>query len=87
MMIRQYRVETEPVSIDGVIDAKESNELIFINKGTATAEIDGFPLASGEFLTDGGNQDEINVSRYRITFTGAGTKIVFVRRKFYMHLK
>lgn len=85
MKREKYRVETEPVNIDGVIDAKESNELIFINKGTATAEIDGFPLAPNEFLTDGGNQNEINVSRYRITFVTPGTQIVFVRRKFYMN--
>lgn len=80
----KYRVETEPVSTPGVIDAKESNELIFINKGTATAEIDGFPLAPGEFLTDGGNENEINITRYRITWITAGTKIVYVRRKFYV---
>jgi len=83
--MRKYRVETEPVSTPGVIDAKESNELIFINQGTATAEIDGFPLAPGAFLTDGGNEGEINISRYRITWVGAGTQIVFVRRKFYVN--
>lgn len=80
----KYRVETEPVSIPGVIDAKDANEIIFINKGTATAEIDGFPLATNEFLTDSGNTDEINRSRYRITWPGAGTTLVFVRRKFYI---
>lgn len=82
--MRKYRVETEPVSTPGVIDAKESNELIFINMGTATAEIDGFPLASGAFLTDGGNEGEINISRYRITWVGAGTQTVYVRRKYYV---
>lgn len=80
----KYRVETEPVSVPGVIDAKESNELMFINKGTATAEIDGFPLAPGEFITHGGNEGEINISRYRITWVTAGTQRVFVQRKFYV---
>ena len=83
-LMKLYRVETEPVSTPGVIDAKDSNEIIFINKGTATAEIDGFPLANNEFLTDSGNADEINKSRYRITWGGPGTQIVFVRRKFYI---
>jgi hypothetical protein len=83
--MKNYRVETEPVSLSGVIDAKDSNEIIFINKGTATAEIDGFPLAFNEFLTDAGNADEINKSRYRITFTSAGTFNLFVRRKYYIN--
>ena len=81
----KYRVETEPVAISGVIDAKASNEIIFINKGTAIAEIDGFPLANNEFITDSGNAGEINVSRYRITWQGAGSRLVFVRRKFYLN--
>lgn len=84
MSNRNYRVETEPVSSEGVIDAKSSNELIFINKGTATAEIDGFPLLPNEFITDGGNADEINQTRYRINWPGVGTRLVYVRRKFYL---
>ena len=80
----KYRIETEPLTIAGRIDAKDSNEIIFINKGTQIAEIDGFPLAQNEFLTDGGNLGEINKSLYRLTFTGAGTPLLFVRRKFYI---
>lgn len=83
--MKNYRVETEPVSTSGIIDAKDSNEIIFINKGTATAEIDGFPLSNNEFLTDSGNEGEINKSRYRITWTTPGTQIVYVRRKFYIN--
>lgn len=83
-MKQKYRVETEPVSISGIIDAKAANEIIFINKGVAVAEVDGFPLSFNEFLTDGGNKDEINVSRYNITFTGVGSKNLFIRRKFYI---
>ena len=82
--MRNYRVETEPVQVSGIIDAKDSNEIIFINKGTAVAEIDGFPLSNNEFLTDGGNEGEINKTRYRITFTTAGTQNCYVRRKFYI---
>ena len=85
MANKLYRVETEPVNIQGIIDAKDSNEIIFINKGTAIAEVDGFPLAFNEFLTDAGNADEINKSRYRITFSPAGTNILFVRRKYYIN--
>ena len=82
--LQNYRIETEPVSTPGVIDAKDSNEIIFINKGTQVAEVDGFPLSNNEFLTDGGNKDEINKTKYRITFTGAGIPKLFVRRKFYI---
>ena len=82
--MKNYRVETEPVQVSGVIDAKDSNEIIFINKGSAIAEIDGFPLSFNEFLTDGGNEGEINKTRYRITFTTPGTQNCYVRRKFYI---
>jgi hypothetical protein len=80
----KYRVETEPLNTAERIDAKDSNEIIFINKGTQIAEIDGFPLAQNEFLTDSGNAGEINKSLYRLTFTGAGTPLLFVRRKYYI---
>ena len=82
--MRNFRVETEPVQVPGVIDAKDANEIIFINKGTQVAEIDGLPLAFNEFMTDGGNEGEINKTRYRITFTGPGVANCFVRRKFYI---
>ena len=78
-----YRIETEPVTTNGVIDAKNCNEVIFINKGPATVEIDGFPLANNEFLTDGGNFGEFNTTRYRITFP-AGASVCWVRRKYYV---
>jgi hypothetical protein len=80
----KYRVENEPVGIPGVIDAKESNEIMFVNRGTAVAEIDGFVLNPGDFLSHSGNEGEINISRYRITFVTAGTQLVFVQRKFYV---
>lgn len=83
--MKKYRVETEPVSTPGVIDAKESNDIIFVNKGTATAEIDGFPLLFNEYLSHNGNESEINVSRYRITWTTPGTQLVMVQRKFYIN--
>lgn len=83
-MKQKYRVETEPVQYSQIIDSKESNEIIFINKGTAVAEVDGFPLSFNEFITDGGNKDEINVNRYNITFAATGTRNLFVRRKFYV---
>lgn len=82
--MRKYRVETEPVNVSGIIDSKESNEIIFINKGTAVAEIDGFPLNYNEFITHSGNEGEINITRYRITFITAGTQNIFVQRKFYV---
>lgn len=84
MKKQNYRVETEPISTPGVIDSKDSNEIIFINKGTQAAEVDGFPLATNEFITDGGNEGEINKTKYRVTFTGPGNPRLFVRRKFYI---
>ena len=81
-----YRLETEVITSDGIIDAKNCNEIIFINKGTAQAEVDGFPLANNEFITDAGNEQEINQTKYRVVFNVplAGTKFLWVRRKLYI---
>ena len=84
-MKTKYRVETEQISTPGVIDAKESNAIMFVNKGTATAEIDGFPITFNEFISHGGNEGEINVSRYRITWTTPGTALVIVQRKYFVN--
>ena len=59
------------------------NSLTIVNVGTATAIINGLELAPTEQYFVPGNEDEENITSYRISFTGAGTNILQVIRKIY----
>jgi hypothetical protein len=61
----------------------ECNSLTVVNTGTATALIDGLTLLPGAQYYSPGNESEINMTRYRLSFTGAGTEQVLVIRKIY----
>jgi hypothetical protein len=61
----------------------DCNALTVINTGTATALIDGTPIAPGAQYYSPGNEGELNATRYRLSFSGAGTEQVIVIRKIY----
>ena len=61
----------------------DCNSLTVINIGTATAVLDGLEILPGVQYYSPGNEDEVNRSRYRLSFAGAGTQIVTVIRKIY----
>lgn len=61
----------------------ECNSITIINTGTATAILDGLEIAPGGQYYAPGNENEINMTRYRLSFSGAGTEIVLVIRKIY----
>lgn len=61
----------------------ECNSITIINTGTATAILDGLEIAPGAQYYSPGNENEINMTRYRLSFSGAGTEIVLVIRKIY----
>jgi hypothetical protein len=61
----------------------ECNSLTVVNTGTATALIDGLEVLPGAQYYAPGNENEVNMTRYRLSFTGAGTEQVLVIRKIY----
>jgi hypothetical protein len=61
----------------------ECNSLTVINIGTTTAILDGLEIVPGAQYVSPGNENEINMTRYRLSFTGAGNDIVLVIRKIY----
>lgn len=61
----------------------ECNSLTVINIGTADAIINGVTIAPGEQYYVQGNENEINDTRYTISFSGAGTEQVQLIRKIY----
>lgn len=61
----------------------DCNQLTVINTGTATAILNGLQIAPGDQYVSPGNENEFNITRYRLSFTGIGTEQVLVIRKIY----
>jgi hypothetical protein len=61
----------------------DCNSLTIINTGTATANLNGLSIAPAAQYYAPGNETEFNTTRYRLSFTTAGTEEVLVIRKIY----
>ena len=61
----------------------DCNQLTVINTGTATAVLNGLEIGPGDQYVSPGNENELNITRYRLSFTGVGTEQVLVIRKIY----
>ena len=61
----------------------DCNSLTVINTGTSTAIIEGLEVLPGQQYYAPGNEDELNETRYRLSFDNTGTNVVLVIRKIY----
>ena len=61
----------------------DCNSITIINTGGATAVVNGLEIAPSAQYYAPGNESEFNTTRYRLSFTGAGTNQVIVIRKIY----
>jgi hypothetical protein len=71
---------TQAITSEAVIDAMKENivAISYINKGTATARVNGFPLAPGDpMLTYEYDERQRDVSKHTVTFVGTGSKLVY----------
>jgi hypothetical protein len=59
------------------------NQLTVLNTGTASAVLNGLVITPGSQYVSPGNENEFNLTRYRLSFTGVGTNEVLVIRKIY----
>jgi len=60
------------------------NDIAFKNGGAATITINGYPLAAGQSLELAGQANEINISKFQLSFAStAATEVLFVVRKLY----
>lgn len=78
----KFREEFELVNQTKEIKSN-CNSINIINIGTATASINGIDILPTEQYYVQGNENEVNVTRYRIAFSGVGTEQVQVIRKIY----
>lgn len=61
----------------------ECNSITIINTGTATAILEGLQIAPNAQYYSPGNESELNMTRYRLSFSGGGSEQVLVIRKIY----
>lgn len=66
--------------------SSDCNSITFINYGTSIALINQvIQIANGQSFTIEGNENEICVEQFLLTFSGAGTKNVVVVRKTFVN--
>jgi len=61
----------------------DCNTLTVINTGTSIAILEGLEILPGQQYFAPGNVDELNETRYRLSFDNTGTNVVLVIRKIY----
>lgn len=81
--MQKYSTEFLQYNSDSTI-ISNCNSIAFINGGTVPVTIDKFVLAAGAALAIDGNENELNVTTYRITFGGATNGLLTVIRKFFV---
>lgn len=81
--MQKYRTEFLQYTSDDTI-ISNCNSIAFINGGAVAVTIDKFVLAAGAALAIDGNENEINVTTYRITFAGATNGVLTVIRKYFV---
>lgn len=62
----------------------DCNSLTLVNTGTAIAILNGLQILPGDQYVILGNENEVNISRYRLSFTGVGTEEILCIRKIYV---
>lgn len=84
-MKRQYKTEAQTYYAPNNIDVDSfCIDIIFLNSCTGTIYINGFPVASGATYSVNGNENEINTTKYKISFNGQLTGAVYVTRRKYI---
>jgi len=78
----KFKEEFQLINVPSEIRS-HCNQLTIINIGTATAVLNGVDIAPGDQYISPGNENEFNITNYRLSFSGAGTQIVMIIRKIY----
>lgn len=58
-------------------------DILFFNNTLSTVYVNGFPLAGNGTLEINGNENELNRTKYKLSWNGALTgEVVVIRRKY-----
>lgn len=83
-MYTKFVTETQQYDQNTLNVSTKCIDIIFFNDTPATVFVDGFPVLAGATYEISGNQNEINVSTYKLSFGAGNTGIVYVTRKKYV---
>lgn len=79
----QYRTEVQQYNSPNDLDVdSQCIDILFYNNASGTVYINGFPLAVGASLEISGNEGELNVTKYKISFAGSTGAVIVNRRKY-----
>ena len=83
--MKKYTSETQVYSSDGnqsIIDS-DCSDILFYNGASGTVFINGFPVAAGgTYKIDSNNPDEMNVTKYNLSFSGSTGNVYVTRKKY-----
>jgi len=79
-----YKTEVQSYQAPADIDVDSMCiDILFYNNTGSVVFINGFPLAGSATLEITGNENELNTTKYKISWNGALTgEVVVVRRKY-----
>jgi len=61
----------------------DCNSILFLNYGATVANVNGVPIPPGGNFGIAGNVGEVDITQYTFSFTGPGSNLLIVVRKFY----
>jgi len=82
--MKQTKTETQQYSSDLTELDIDSNciDIIFFNGTAVTIYVNGFPIAANATLTISCNENEINTTKYKLSFNGGVGTVSVIRRKY-----
>lgn len=81
-MSRKIRTEVEQVRKAATYESNCNAYTLIRKPNTAPVSVNGYPLDEGEAKTYGGNIGDFYTQGLKVVFTGAGTKELFIERRF-----
>lgn len=79
----KYTTETQTYSAPNDLDIdSQCIDILFLNSATGTIYINGFPVPTGQTYAITGNDNELNVTKYKVSFAGATGSVIVTRRKY-----
>ena len=83
--MKKYTTETQVYSNNGNVTLVDSNcsDILFFNAANNTVFVNGFPVASGGvYQIDSNNPDELNITKYNLSFSGSLGNVYVTRKKY-----
>jgi len=82
--MQNYRVEIIQYTNNQNRVFSDCNSITFVNTGTSAANVSGYTILSGNFLSIPGNLGEIDRTQYTLKFDNTGTNLLTIIRKSYV---